>query len=86
MLVDTHDAPLTRELDFTHALKALPQPNIGVTYLSVPRLVEMLRPLAGSTFSKEVEPLLKPFKALSIAFGVPNADGQSATLYIYVSE
>ena len=85
-MVNAQDASLNRDLDFTHALKPLPQPNIGVSFLSIPRLVELMRPLAGSNFSTDVEPLLKPFKALSVAFGVPNADGQTATLYVYVSE
>lgn len=88
--VNAKKAPLDKDAEFQKALKPLLQSKIGVAYLSIPKLVEVIKPTLTraqlADFQRDVEPLLKPFKGLSSAAGVPKDDVQPGVIFLYVAE
>jgi hypothetical protein len=88
--VDGKKAPLSKNAEFTLDAKVLPKPNTGVTFFSIPRIIDVVKASLSQTqvtaFQSDVEPLLKNFKGISIGGGVP-ADGvQSNVVFIHVAE
>ncbi len=88
--VDGKKSPLAKDAEFQKTVKPLPQPHTGVLYISLAKVIELVRPLLSKsdliTFQKDVEPLLKPFKAISAAASVPKDGTQSGTWFIYVAD
>ena len=69
--VDGKKAPLNKSSEFTLGFKVLPQPNTGVGFLSIPRILDVVKgSLTGTQladYQASVEPALRNFKAISVA-------------------
>ena len=88
--VDGKKAPLNKSSEFALDFKVLPQPNYGVGFFSIPRIVEVVKGSLSKTqltsFQTDVEPALKNFKSISVGGGVPVEGVQSGVLFIHVAE
>jgi hypothetical protein len=89
MAVDSLNQPLSRDDAFQKVIKPLPRANIGMSYLSIPWLMEFAKPTESSRraeFECEAVPFFKPVKGIGLSYGVPRNDAQMATLFIHISE
>jgi len=88
--VDGKKAPLSKSSEFTLDAKILPQQNTGVGFFSIPRILDVVKGSIPKTqltaFQTDVEPMLRNFKAISFAGGVPREGVQSSVIFIHVAE
>jgi hypothetical protein len=89
-VVDGKKSPLSGDPEYQKVVKQLPQPYTGVAFVSIPRIVELAKPLMSKsqldTFQKETEPLLKLFKSIIVGAAVPQDNLQTGVFFIRIAE
>jgi hypothetical protein len=89
-VVDSKKSPLSADAEYQKVVKQLPQPYTGVVFASIPRIIALIKPLLSqrelTTFQKETEPLLQPFKSIIAGAAVPQDNLQTGVLFIHIAE
>ena len=88
--VGAPQSPLSKEPEFQFGAKLVPQPNSGVAYFSVPRLIELVKSALPQTsvadFEKNSEPALRPFKSIGLGSSLPKDGVTTSVIFIHVAE
>ncbi|TMC49559.1 MAG: DUF3352 domain-containing protein [Chloroflexi bacterium] len=88
--VDATSAPLSKDAEFLQSTKPQLQPRSSLTFVSLPRLIEAIKPTLSRSqlndFQVNSEPLLKPFKSVSFSAGIPKDNVQAGMMFIHIAE
>jgi hypothetical protein len=88
--VDGKKEPISKDAEFKINTKVFPQPQSGLIFVSIPRVVDIVKgTLSGKSltdFQKDVEPALASFKSLSVGSGVVSDNSQTSVIFLHVSQ